>query len=170
LPNGHFCSVGPLAALLHLAQQFAYPTLNLQSDIGGFVSTLTNKWFPQLCARAGIEGCVFHDLRRTARTMLGKVGTRPAIGEGILNHVHRGVAGVYDRYDYFDEKRDALLRNVMPLRVDTASDLHARAECQADRLIDVGPRRVALQEDVGRGVACSGRRVRPRLKAWWLRN
>jgi hypothetical protein len=55
--------------------------------------------------------------------MLGKVGTRPDISVGILNHVQGGVAGVYDRYNCFDEKRDALLRNVMPLRVDTASGL-----------------------------------------------
>ena len=30
------------------------------------------------------------------------------IRERVLNHVQQGVAGVYDQYDYIQEKKDAL--------------------------------------------------------------
>jgi hypothetical protein len=35
---------------------------------------------------------------------------RPDISERVLGHVIAGVEGTYDRYDYLDEKRDALNR------------------------------------------------------------
>lgn len=51
-----------------------------------------------------------HDLRRTAKTLMQRAGVRPDISERVLGHVIAGVAGTYDRYDYFEEKRDALER------------------------------------------------------------
>jgi integrase len=54
-----------------------------------------------------------HDLRRTAATRMAEIGTLPHVIEAILNHVsgHRaGVAGVYNRATYIDEKRQALNR------------------------------------------------------------
>ena len=52
-----------------------------------------------------------HDLRRTAATGLQKLGTPLPVTESILGHVagsRAGVVGVYQRYDYADEKRTAL--------------------------------------------------------------
>jgi integrase len=52
-----------------------------------------------------------HDLRRTAATRLGELGTLPHVVEAILNHIsgHKaGVAGVYNRATYAKEKRSAL--------------------------------------------------------------
>lgn len=51
-----------------------------------------------------------HDLRRTAKTLMARAGVRPDISERVLSHVITGVEGVYDRFDYFEEKRDALER------------------------------------------------------------
>lgn len=51
-----------------------------------------------------------HDLRRTTRTLLSRVGVRPDIAERVLGHAIQGVAGVYDRHGYFTEKRDALAK------------------------------------------------------------
>ncbi len=76
----------------------------------GQASANTHRWFPQLCGRAGIQGAVFHDLRRTASTMMNKIGIDPIIVERLLNHVQGGVAGIYNRYQYANEKRGALLR------------------------------------------------------------
>lgn len=56
----------------------------------------------------GLESFTIHDLRRTARTHLGKLGVPPHIAEMCLNHVIKGVEGRYDRYDYFEERRAAL--------------------------------------------------------------
>lgn len=51
--------------------------------------------------------CV-HDLRRTARTHLAALGVDPHIAERCLNHKIRGVEGIYNRHDYFEERRNAL--------------------------------------------------------------
>ena len=54
-----------------------------------------------------------HDLRRSMATGLQKLGIRFEVTEAILNHVsgsRSGVAGIYQRYDWNSEKRDALER------------------------------------------------------------
>lgn len=53
---------------------------------------------------------VIHDLRRTVRSNLSKLGVSSDIAERILGHAIPGVRGVYDRHSYLDEKRDALDR------------------------------------------------------------
>ncbi|MGF7132078.1 integrase [Paraburkholderia sp. EB58] len=45
-----------------------------------------------------------HDLRRTARTMLAEMKCPHEIGEAVLGHIMPGVAGVYNRYSYGEEK------------------------------------------------------------------
>jgi hypothetical protein len=45
-----------------------------------------------------------HDLRRTGRTLLAKMGCPDEVGEAILGHVTPGVAGIYNRYRYDAEK------------------------------------------------------------------
>ncbi|MDF2493263.1 site-specific integrase [Sphingomonas sp.] len=52
-----------------------------------------------------------HDLRRTLATGLQRLGVRFEVTEAVLNHVSgakSGVAGVYQRHDWRDEKRAAL--------------------------------------------------------------
>jgi integrase len=51
-----------------------------------------------------------HDIRRTVRTRLGKLGVLPHIAELVLNHVgHKsGIGGIYDHHDYESEIGDAL--------------------------------------------------------------
>lgn len=51
---------------------------------------------------------VFHDLRRTAKSLMARTGVRPDISERVLGHVISGVEGVYDRHDYAEEKGRAL--------------------------------------------------------------
>jgi len=51
-----------------------------------------------------------HDLRRTAKTLMQRAGVRPDVSERVLGHIIPGVEGTYDRYDYTEEKRDALER------------------------------------------------------------
>jgi len=50
------------------------------------------------------------DVRRTAKTLMARAGVRPDISERVLAHVIDGVEGIYDRYEYLAEKRDALER------------------------------------------------------------
>ena len=75
----------------------------------------------------------FHDLRRTAASLMTGIGTSRLVVSKILNHVERGITAVYDRHSYDGEKRDALLKwerrvqhivssngKVIPLQVATA--------------------------------------------------
>jgi integrase len=70
---------------------------------------------------SGVSNYRLHDLRRTARTLLSraKVETKtedgkvlyipvsPDVAERCLGHAITGVRGVYDRFEYADQKRDA---------------------------------------------------------------
>ncbi|WP_434939709.1 tyrosine-type recombinase/integrase [Shewanella sp. HL-SH8] len=49
-----------------------------------------------------------HDLRRTCRTLLAKQGTPGHVAERCLNHKLKGVEGIYNQHDYFEERMDAL--------------------------------------------------------------
>ena len=60
--------------------------------------------------QAGITGWTIHDLRRTVRTGLSRLGVASDIAERVLGHVIPGVRAVYDRHEYLNEKRDALER------------------------------------------------------------
>lgn len=51
-----------------------------------------------------------HDLRRTARTNMARVGVLDEVGEEVVNHIKPGVVGVYNKYRYDKEKQDALLK------------------------------------------------------------
>lgn len=60
-----------------------------------------------------MKGCAnftIHDFRRTARTHLAALGVDPHIAERCLNHKIKGVEGIYNRHDYFPERKDALAR------------------------------------------------------------
>ena len=67
----------------------------------------------RLDALAGVSDWTLHDLRRTAATGMAKLGVTPHVVERILNHTTGtlgGVAGVYNRFGYLPEMRDALGR------------------------------------------------------------
>jgi integrase len=71
---------------------------------------------------AGISDVNVHDLRRTATTYWGKLRIEPHIKKRLLNHSQRGnVTSIYDRFEYLDEKRDAL-RQWEALLTDMISD------------------------------------------------
>ena len=50
----------------------------------------------------------FHDLRRTARTLMAACGVQDAVAELVLGHVQGGVQAIYSRHAYFEEKGNAL--------------------------------------------------------------
>jgi integrase len=58
-------------------------------------------------AATGLTGWTPHDLRRTARSLLSRAGVSSDHAERCLGHVLVGVRGVYDRHEYYDEKRKA---------------------------------------------------------------
>jgi len=51
-----------------------------------------------------------HDLRRTLRTRLAELGVSDIVAERVLGHKLQGMLAIYNRHDYFVEKRQALER------------------------------------------------------------
>ncbi|MBS0274801.1 MAG: tyrosine-type recombinase/integrase [Proteobacteria bacterium] len=49
-----------------------------------------------------------HDLRRTACSLMARGGVRAEVSERVLNHSAPGVRHIYDRYNYSEEKKNAL--------------------------------------------------------------
>jgi len=62
----------------------------------------------RLDAKSGIMGWTFHDLRRTARSLMSRARVPSDHAERVLGHVMGGVRGIYDRHDYYNEKAHAL--------------------------------------------------------------
>ncbi|ENK2913161.1 tyrosine-type recombinase/integrase [Vibrio alginolyticus] len=63
---------------------------------------------PNILGEHNIEHFVVHDLRRTCRSLLAENGVPSHVAERCLNHKIKGVEGIYDRYDYLEERRNAL--------------------------------------------------------------
>jgi integrase len=59
---------------------------------------------------ASMPHWTLHDLRRTARSLMARVGIQDNIAERVLGHAIAGVEGTYNRHDYAAEKSDALTR------------------------------------------------------------
>lgn len=54
-----------------------------------------------------------HDLRRTVATNFQRLGVRFEVTEAVLNHIsgsRSGIGGVYQRHDWQDEKKEALVK------------------------------------------------------------
>jgi integrase len=60
--------------------------------------------------RPAVPNWRWHDLRRTARTLLSRAGVPSDHGERVLGHTVGGVRGIYDRHKYEHEKADGLNR------------------------------------------------------------
>jgi integrase len=57
------------------------------------------------------DAWVLHDLRRTATTGMARLGIAPHVADRVLNHTAgtiRGVAAIYNRFEYLDERKAAL--------------------------------------------------------------
>jgi integrase len=57
--------------------------------------------------RPPMERWTLHDLRRTARTLMSRAKIEPDHAARALGHIIGGVRGVYDKFEYLDEKRAA---------------------------------------------------------------
>jgi integrase len=75
-------------------------------ELGNF--TIRKAAFDKACGITG-DKWTLHDLRRTARSLMSRseTGITSDIAERCLGHTIGGVRGVYDRFEYLDEKRDA---------------------------------------------------------------
>ncbi len=64
-----------------------------------------------------------HDLRRSVRTLLAKMGCPNDVAESVLGHMQPGVVGVYNRHSYDAERLDWLTR--LDERLEALAQQHA---------------------------------------------
>jgi integrase len=70
--------------------------------------------------KSGVTDWRLHDLRRTAASGMARLGVAPHVVEKILNHssgIISGVAAVYNRHGYEEEKREALNKWAEALKI-----------------------------------------------------
>jgi integrase len=85
------------------------------SDVKERLDAMLLEELRQMATEAGkdaklvtLSGFVNHDIRRSVRTHLSALRIGEEVREAVLAHVRPGIKGVYDKYQYLDEKRDAL--------------------------------------------------------------
>lgn len=85
---------------------------NGENGPSGFSKTMTRlRAAMEKEAERPLPHWTLHDLRRTLATGLQRLGIRLEVTEAVLNHIsgsRAGIVGVYQRHDYFTEKREAL--------------------------------------------------------------
>jgi integrase len=90
---------------------YVFPARKMQSrmiphiDLNTLNAALSKHIKPNL---KDVPNFTIHDFRRTARTHLAALGVDPFVAERCLNHKVKGVEGIYNRHDYFDERTKAL--------------------------------------------------------------
>lgn len=96
-----------LQSVPKLHERFVFPARgNDAATPSGF-----SKMKRRLDSLSRTSSWTLHDLRRTAATHMARAGVAPHIIERILNHstgLLGGVAGIYNRFQYLPEMRDAL--------------------------------------------------------------
>jgi len=66
---------------------------------------------------SGISGWRLHDLRRTCRTGLARLGVPEIVAERCLNHAPKGLSAIYNLHEYEQEKREAFQKWADHLRL-----------------------------------------------------
>ena len=109
--RAHIVPLSALAAEIieqipRVNQSYVFPARGSNRPISGF-----SKWKAQLERLSKTENWTIHDLRRTATTGMASLKVPYNVADLILNHrsaALSGVAGVYNRHEYIEERREGL--------------------------------------------------------------
>jgi integrase len=111
----------------------AFPGKNRDTPIiGASVDHAVRRWLNPEESRERaliIEHWTPHDLRAWVATKLAELRFSRPIVDKLLNHVDSSMGGVYDRYDYAKEKRDAveaIERELQSIRAGNVVPMHGR--------------------------------------------
>jgi integrase len=111
MPFGNM--VSDVLAGLPRTGDFLFPAA--REHVGGRPSTTFNSWSKAKAAfdddLQGVAPYTIHDLRRTFASGLQRLGVRLETIEQLLGHVsgsRAGVIGIYQRYNFLPEQRDAI--------------------------------------------------------------
>ena len=99
----------PVTEILQSLPRFATGGYLFSTDCGAKPVWMSSKIKRQLDALMGNPPpWTHHDIRRTVRSGLSRLKISEEAREAVLAHVRPGIKGTYDRYEYLDEKREAL--------------------------------------------------------------
>ena len=87
---------------------YVFTTTGGRRPVSGFSKAKVRTDQMLLAQGPGIENWRVHDLRRTCRTGLARLGVPEIVSERILNHLPQGLGKIYNVHEYMDEKRNAL--------------------------------------------------------------
>lgn len=92
---------------------YLFPTDKGDGSISGFskAKVQLDAKIAELSKKAGLpplEPWTVHDIRRSVKTGMSRLGVPHLHSEQVLGHVLPGIGGVYDVHDYLPEKRAAL--------------------------------------------------------------
>jgi integrase len=104
---------GALQSILDQVPKFACPEFVFsytggQTPMGSFGLLKTKIDLTMRRELSSLEQWQFHDLRRTARSLMSRIGVNPDISERVLAHALPGMRRVYDRFEYTPQKLAAL--------------------------------------------------------------
>jgi integrase len=112
----HHVPIGPLAQTIlstRPKQALLFPAKSSRNkDISGSFNGFS-KCKAALNERCGVTGWTLHDLRRTFASGMASLGVSLPVIEKMLNHVSGtfgGIVGVYQRYDFMPEMREAMAK------------------------------------------------------------
>ncbi|WP_026376088.1 tyrosine-type recombinase/integrase [Aestuariibacter salexigens] len=90
--------------------EYVFPNRRVSKRYPHVSPDTLNQAISNLLANDDVDIAKFtvHDLRRTFRSLLAELKVPGHIAERCLNHKLKGVEGIYDKYDYFEERRLAL--------------------------------------------------------------
>ena len=89
---------------------FVFTTTAGRRPVGGFSKVKARTDQMLVDQDAAIENWRVHDLRRTARTGMARLGVPEIVSERVLNHQPQGLGKIYNVHEYLDEKAEALAR------------------------------------------------------------
>ena len=75
-----------------------FPSAVTGSAMSGWSTLL-----PRLVEASGVTFRL-HDLRRTARTLMSRLGVTEAVAEAAIGHAKTGLIAIYDKHDLWDER------------------------------------------------------------------
>jgi integrase len=108
-------ALGVIATLPKHHPTLVFPARGSDNSVSGF-----SKWKSQLDQKTGLTDWTLHDIRRTVASRMAEIGVEPHIIERILNHKSgslSGVAGIYNKYGYLTEMRNAFMKWEQALRL-----------------------------------------------------
>ena len=99
-------AVDLIQSLPRVHEDLVFPARGKDNPASGF-----SKWKRQLDELAGFGTWRIHDIRRTVASSMAQLKVPPHVIERVLNHTTGtlgGVAGIYNRFGYLSEMKDAL--------------------------------------------------------------